>query len=94
MRTVIKDFMVRAERFVIVQNDEGFYLAINKKYIDADGKLTRQLNGIQMHANKNLNDCLNSTMDACKIDYYVSQGMSREEAFQKWYTELELQVQA
>lgn len=94
MRTMVKDFTAYGQSFVVVKNDEGFYLAINKKYIDADGKLTRQLNGIQMHANKNLNDCLNSTMDACKIDYYVSQGMSREEAFQKWYTELELQVQA
>lgn len=78
--TIIKDFVVRDRHFVIVQNEQGFYLAIEDKYI-TDGKLNKTLNGFQMYANKDLSDCLDTCRRQVEIEYYEAQGKSKAEAF-------------
>lgn len=78
--TIIKDFVVRDRHFVIVQNEQGFYLAIEDKYI-TDGKLNKTLNGFQMYANKDLNWCLNTCKNQVEIDYLEAQGKSKAEAY-------------
>lgn len=78
--TIIKDFIVRDRHFTIVQNEEGFFLAIEDKYI-TDGKLNRTLNGFQMFASKDLNTCLNTTKNQVEIEYLEAQGYSKAEAF-------------
>lgn len=79
--TIIKNFVVRDRNFVIVQNEQGFYLAIEDKYIDKNGKLNKTLNGFQMYANMDLNDCLNTCRRQVEIEYYEAQGKSKAEAF-------------
>jgi len=78
--TIIRNFVVRNRNFTIVQNEQGFYLAIEDKYI-TDGKLNRTLNGFQMYANKELNGCLNTCKNQVEIEYLVEQGYSKAQAF-------------
>lgn len=78
--TIIKNLVVRGRRFTIVQNEDGFYLAIEDKYI-TNGKLNTPLNGFQMYASKDLNGCLNTCKTQVEIAYLVEQGYSKAEAF-------------
>ena len=78
--TIIKNYIVRGRHFTIVKNAEGFYLAIEDKYI-TDGKINTTLNGVQMNASKDLNQCLDLVKSEVEIDYLVEQGHSKAEAF-------------
>lgn len=79
MTNIIRNLVVRGREFAIVKNDEGFYLAIEDKYI-TDGKMNTTLNGIQMHASKDLNDCLKGVNDEVEIEYLVSTGKTKAQA--------------
>lgn len=76
---------VRDRHFVIVQNDEGYYLAVEDKYLDAEGKTTKMLTGYEMHASKDLETCIETTTDCVEIDYIKSTGLDAEAAFAKWF---------
>lgn len=54
---IIKDFVVRGRVFHIVQDEEGFFLAVEDKYV-TNGKLNTTLNGFQLHVSKCLKTCL------------------------------------
>lgn len=78
---IIKTFTARNRNFTIVKDDDGYFQAIEDKYIDANGKTTQELYGFQTFANKDLNACLQSTKNQVEIDYLISQGRSKAEAF-------------
>ena len=82
MNTIIKTFTTRNRNFTIVKDNEGFYLAIEDKYI-TDGKTNTTLNGLQMFASKDINQCIKMCKNQVETDYYLSQGMTRAEAFAK-----------
>ena len=85
MMTIIKNVTIKNRHFTIVKNAEGWYLAIEDKYI-TDGKTNTKLNGLQMHANRELNGCLKSLNDCVEMRYMVDEcGMTIEEAFEKYY---------
>lgn len=77
---IIKDFVVRGRVFHIVQDEEGFFLAVEDKYV-TNGKLNTTLNGFQLHASKCLKTCLQGVEDMVEIDYLRSIGKSDAEAF-------------
>lgn len=77
---IIKNYVVRDRHFTIVL-DGGFYQAIEDKFIDENGRLTKTLYGHQTFANEDLNMCLNNTKNMVEIDYLVAQGHSKAEAF-------------
>lgn len=80
--TIIETFSARNRHFTIVKDEQGFYNAIEDKYIDKDGKLTKTLYGYQTFANKDLNKCLQTTKNQIEIDYLIDeQGFSKAEAF-------------
>lgn len=81
----IQTLVVRNEKFEVVKF-EGMYCAINHKYLDENMCLTRSLNGLQMHANTDLQECLNTAKDSAEIDYLMSQGMTLEDAIGEYYT--------
>lgn len=81
--TVVREFIVRNRKFTIVKKD-GFFCAIEDKYI-TDGKLNTALNGLQMHASKDLNICLNTVKACVEVDHLVQQGMSRQEAVMSYF---------
>lgn len=78
---IIKDYVVRGRRFVIVQDKDGFFLAVEDKYLDKYGRLTKTLNGFQLHASKCLKTCIQGVADMVEIDYLRSIGKSDAEAF-------------
>lgn len=82
-RTVVKNYVVRDRHFVIVQDENGWYLAVEDRYIGDDGKLIQALNGFNTHANKNLDACLTNTRDYVEADYLVGQGYTKAEALAK-----------
>ena len=81
MKGIIRDLEVRNRHFVVIQNDDGFYLAIEDKYLDERGRLTKTLNGGQMCASKDLKTCLTSVRDRVEIDYLLDMGATKAEAF-------------
>lgn len=80
--TIIRNLVARDRHFTIVKDENGFYLAIEDKYITY-GKLNTTLNGFQMHASKDLNMCVKTTLDNIEIDYLVENGYTKAEAFSK-----------
>ena len=80
VKVVVRNYVVRNRNFVVVQYDDGWYGAIEDKYIDANGKLTKQLNGLQVHHNENLNDCLEMTRNTVEMDYLIANGKTWGEA--------------
>lgn len=85
MTTIVKNLHVGKENFAIVKNEEGFYLSINRKFIDSSGRVTRQLNGIEIHASKDVNKCINDTITSVKIRELVEAGYSIEDAIHLYF---------
>lgn len=88
IRTICKDYIVRGRHFTVILQD-GFYCAIDEKYIDKNGCLTQTLNGFHTFADRNLETCLNRVRDRVEIDYLESTGMSKAEAFATHFGMLE-----
>lgn len=81
MKIMIKDFSIRGRHFTIVHSREhNMYLAIEDKYINEDGRLNTKLNGLQMHAGKTMDECINYVTDMVEVEYLVSQGHTKAEA--------------
>lgn len=59
---------------------QGWYVAIEDKFIDENGRLTKQMNGLQMKANKSLERTIEEAKQEVDIDELVSQGMNQLEA--------------
>ena len=75
----------RKERtFAIVRHD-GRYCAIEDKYIDADGKLTKTLNGLQMYASISYDECVEHVKNTIDIDDMIANGYTRAQALVKVY---------
>jgi hypothetical protein len=78
---IIRNFTSRNRHFTIVCDEQGYFQAIEDKYIDEDGKLTKTLYGYQTFANKDMNMTLTNLKNQIEIDYLVEQGHSKAEAF-------------
>lgn len=76
---------IRGDRkFRIVKetkNGEVWYMAIEDKYIDADGKLNTALNGLQTCANRDMKQCIEQVTQKVDFEHFKAQGMSDAEAF-------------
>ncbi len=75
--TVITTLYFRNDSFKIVKDTDGWYLAVDTKYLDRNGRVTRKLNGLQMHAAKSFDECINKTKFAVKVDELVAQGINQ-----------------
>lgn len=81
MTTIVREFITSENRYAIVYNEaEKWYGAINYKYIDENGRLTRQLNGLQMKIGDSVEKVINNVLFAEKFRALIAQGMSLEEA--------------
>ena len=72
--TKVTELMARGRRFHIIFSD-GMYMAIEDKYIDEGGRLTRTLNGLQMNASKDLDTTIDSTRKQVEVDFLTSNGV-------------------
>lgn len=83
MNTVCKDFSYRGEHYSIVF-DGKFYMTVNHKFIGDDGRLVRTLNYSDgLHPGSTIEECITHTKEDLDIQYLMSNGMSKAEAFSK-----------
>ena len=81
-KTIVKTLVARNRHFTIIKHESNMYCAIEDKYI-TNGKLNTKLNGLQMHANFGLDGCINDTINDVELEYLVSKGYTKAEAFSK-----------
>ena len=74
---------------IMVEGGESRYVAIDAEYVDADGKLTKQLNGFQMNMASTEDLCIELTKNSVDYDYYKSQGMSQFEIYCNLFPEMD-----
>lgn len=83
MTIITNDFSYRGQHFTIVY-DGKYYMSVNHKFIDRDGRLKRSLGFADgIHPADTVENCIKLCKNSLDIDYYVSQGMSRAEAVAK-----------
>ena len=83
MRTVVKDFSYRGRHYTIV-NDGKFFMAVEDKFLDKDGKTIKPLNYTDgLHTNHTLDGCIADTKVDLDIKHYVAEGMTTGEAYCK-----------
>ena len=85
VKVVVKDFVVMDRHFVICKRADGWYLAIEDKYIDENGRLNTALNGLQMNAGRTLDKCLETCKNNVMFEYYRKKGLSDVDALNKVY---------
>lgn len=56
------------------------YCAIDEKYVDENGCLNKELNGLQMHARKTLDECINEVISVQKAKKLMEQGVDEMDA--------------
>lgn len=83
--TRLSTLVVRNKKFHVVsfeQDGEKLFGAIDFDYV-TDGKVNKELNGVQMHVSKDLNQCIEYARTSVEFDYWVSQGYDKAQAFEK-----------
>lgn len=48
MEVLVRNLVSYGETYAVVRGDDGYLRAINHKYLDNEGRLTKQLNGLDM----------------------------------------------
>lgn len=72
--------VISENRTFIVARDERGYWGIEDKYIDADGKLAVQLNGVSGFLHDKLQDTVNAIIFQTRFDALIKQGLSFQDA--------------
>lgn len=84
LQVVTKDYMpTDGEHYIIVKTGLGGYNEygiINHKDVGKDGKLKRQLNGLQMMLSKTVADLIDLKEKCIKVDRLEENGIKREVA--------------
>ena len=78
----ITTFAKYDRRFTIVEF-ENWYCAIEDVDIDENGRLKKDMNGLQMNAQQTLDGCIRLLEKTLDMDEYEKQGMTEAEAFAK-----------
>lgn len=82
MKTMIKELVTSLNTYAIVYDEASkMYFAINRKDIDENGCLTKRYDGISGHANKNIEDTVESVILSDSIKHLMSMGNSFEDAY-------------
>ena len=89
-KVIVRNYEVRNRHFVIVKDNNGYYEAIEDKYIDENGKLTKQLSGLEMNGSHNLNLCLQNVKNSVEMEYLESQGYTKAEAYATVFNMLDM----
>ncbi len=79
--TIVRNFTYRNQSYTIVK-DGKFYMTINQQFIDADGRITKELHyNDGLHTNETLEGCIRDTKNDLDMKYYMANGKSQAEAF-------------
>lgn len=82
MKTLVKDFSYRGRHYSIV-TDGKFFMTVEHKFISDDGHLTKELHFHDLHTSKSMEELIKVTKQDLDIEYYLSIGMTKAEAFAK-----------
>ena len=86
LRVEVKELRTVLESYVVVYNDEhDVYMAINKKDIDENGKLTKVYNGVTGNACKDARNCIQQTLDGDEFRKLINEGVDKREALKRVY---------
>lgn len=83
----ITTYIIHNNEWIIVYCEAGFendtedrhYAGIRREWI-TDGKLNREVNGLQILVSKTIEEVIGRITDVEEVDYLVEQGMDRMEA--------------
>ena len=75
----ITTFHINGRDFECVENNDGWFLAIEHKYI-TNRKLNRSLNGLEIHAGRTVNECFKNAVFSVEFDKLIEAGYTRDEA--------------
>lgn len=78
MTVVVKNLMYKNECYVIAEKD-GWYVPINKRYINKQGKLTKNIYG----GHKTINEAIQCIKDQVDVKELIDNGMDETEAIVK-----------
>lgn len=81
----VSTLVVRNKKFHVIsfeQNGEKLFGAIDFDYV-TNGKINRELNGVQMHVSKDLAQCIEYARTSVEFDYFIAQGYDKAQAFEK-----------
>lgn len=81
IKTVVQTLVYRESTYTICKVDdfggkEG-YIAVNHTLLDENGRLAKEVNGIEVHFNAELNDTIKEVKQFEDAKYYESQGINR-----------------
>ena len=76
---IVKDFIYKDRRFAIVKHESGRYMAIDYRYIDEAGCLTRAVRG----GYETVVDCIQTTLYMVEYEAGKALGMNDMEAMKR-----------
>lgn len=77
------EFAYRGKRFALcstIIEREVYYVAIDTDYVDDNGRVTRELNGLQVYLSSTLNGTIEAVKQAMDTIHYMQQGYRPEVA--------------
>ena len=76
---MVKVFEYKNRKFTIVKHESGMYMAIDHKYIDEDGRLTKTVRG----GHRTIEECITSTMYLVNYEAFKALGLTDMQAAQR-----------
>ena len=76
---IVKNFQYKDRSFAIVKHESGKYMAIDRRYIDEAGRLTRTVRG----GHETIAECIQTTLYMVEYEAGKAMGMSDLEAIQR-----------
>lgn len=95
----VTSYIIYGKEWEIVHCEAGFkndtegrhYAGIRREWI-TDGKLNRELNGIQMCVSHSVQEVIDRITQAETLDHYISEGMTIEEACMAYFMKKQEEV--
>lgn len=76
---IVKNFQYKNRSFAIVKHESGRYMAIDYRYIDAAGRLTKTVRG----GYETIAECIQTTLYMVEFEAGKALGMSDMDAIQR-----------
>ena len=93
MKKVIEHYSVYNRTYYVAKHNT-YYVAIDYRYIDENGKLTKPLNGLQCHCSQTLANCLEYARNTAYMEYLENDlGYTKASAFARVFGLTEEQAQ-
>jgi hypothetical protein len=76
------------DRTFLIVSYERYYMAIEEKYIDENGKTNKALNGLELHVDDTILGCKNKAKMSVEYDYQLQMLGDEEAAMNKAISEV------